>query len=95
MINYRKILTNPLLLLLLLILPSWGQAAPAGSVIWQMAELAEGFNSCDPKGDPGTCSYIRFRFPAIMVGPSEAVEEAIREDIRLFLYSEGSYQGKA
>jgi len=59
-----------------------------------MAELAEGFDSCDPKGEPGTCSYIRFRFPAIMAGPSETVEEAIREDIRLFLYSEGSYQGK-
>jgi hypothetical protein len=68
--------------------------APAGSVVWQMAELAEGFDGCDPKSEPGVCSFISFRFPAIMVGPSEPVEEAIRENIRQFLYSEGSYQGK-
>ncbi len=94
--NHLKSHTCPLLLILLLLLvfPTSGQAAPAGSVVWQVAELAEGFDSCDPKGEPGTCSHIRFRFPAIMAGPNETVEEAIREDIRLFLYSEGGYQGK-
>ena len=92
--NHLKNLIPPLLLLLLLVSPTLALAAPAGSVVWQMAELAEGFDSCDPKGEPGTCSYISFRFPAIMTGPSETVEEAIREDIRQFLYSEGSYQGR-
>jgi len=82
------------LLILLLVLPSLGQTAPAGSVVWQMAELTEGFDGCDPESEPGICSFISFRFPAIMVGPSESVEDAIREDIRRFLYSEGSYQGK-
>ncbi|TNF46517.1 DUF3298 domain-containing protein [bacterium] len=81
-------------LLLLLTPPSIALAAPAGSVVWQMATLAEGFEGCDPKSETGRCSYISFRFPAIMAGPSESVEEAIREDIRQFLYSEGSYQGK-
>ena len=96
--NHLKNLTPTLLLipllLTLLLLPQWTHAAPGKPVDWQMAELAEGFDNCDPKGEPGTCSYIWFRFPAIMAGPSEQVEEAIREDIRRFLYGEGSHQGK-
>lgn len=83
-----------LLLFLLFLLPSPVRSAPGKPVDWQMAQLEEGFNGCEPRDEPGTCTYISFRFPAIMAGPSELVEEAIREDIRQFLYSEGSHQGQ-
>ncbi len=66
----------------------------ADSVVWNMVTLTRGFEGCDPKGETPGCTYITYSFPAIMEGPNETVEEALRDDIRGFLYRQGNYQGE-
>lgn len=63
-------------------------------IVYDMVELTRGFEGCDPEKEVGACTFITYRFPVILEGPNETVEEALREDIRGFLYGQGNYTGE-
>ncbi|UCF30476.1 MAG: DUF3298 domain-containing protein [bacterium] len=70
------------------------QIAAGGSLVWEMVDLTRGFEGCDPQGQADSCTYITYRFPAIMEGPNNMIVEALRSDVRRFLYDQGNYTDK-